>query len=364
MSHEDNRGRPVLQDIDPYYEPYEYRVNYGTAFSPDMSVRERGANLDQSMGMINQLLEFYEMTYYPHSIDKNLLHMPYLFLKPDEGTRMINTTTNEVYVIEDIVSNPKTKRWEGLVRISSTTPPDKNLLHKLKFIDIKDRVRFTQEFSAPLQIPQGSQQSVNETEIDAGPMIPTVTWALIREEPGTFGREPFGPQKLYKGRPRELLKDPDNPGHSIDVRVQTFDNLVQFDCWTTDNFASNKLANWFKKFLSLYIPILKRNGVQEMLFWQRLRDSAVTKWRQDLISRTLQYFVRTEDIDIVTRKDIVSIDYTFEVDSELQVDYFTYIADQKVVAPGQLTVKAYNDLFKNSDGEYLFGSFTINDGNF
>jgi len=363
MVFNDKRGNPVLQDIDPYFENYKYYINYGAEYPLKRSTRDRGMTLDESMNAIDLLLDKYEMLYYPHLVDKTLLYMPCLFRAPDEGAKMINTNTQEIYTIEDIIVNPKTKKWEGLLRLNPTnSPPDKNELHKLRFLDDRYRVRFVQEYPNTIQY-QSDGQNPNNEEIDKGPIIPTITNSLIRKEPGSISGSPFGPEKNYRMRTREYIKDPANPGHTLQYRGQYFDCLVQFDCWTTDNFSANKLASWFERFVSLYTPILKRNGVVDIILWQRLRDAAVTKWRQDLISRTLQYYFRIEDVEILVRKDLVYLNMDFNVIDELADLSKTYIAGQEISAPGQLTTDQYHALFQDSDGNYLFGDIDINDGN-
>lgn len=359
MTRLDKRGKPDLQldatDVRP--EDYRYKINYGTAFSEGRSIRSGKASLDEAMLMIDLCMHMYEMTYEPHKIDTTLLNFPCWFSKPDPGAEIKNKTTGEVYTVADVVLNPYTKMWEGLVRINAINPPLRNSAEKLALTDeTTNRVRFVHEF------PEGTQteaQGDDEIMKDVGPVAPTVTWALVREEPGTYGKSPFHPAKIYKPRVHEYVKDPGEPGHSIEVRTQWLDCLVQFDCWTADNFSATKLAGWFKRFMSLYIPVLKYHGVAEVLYWQQRRDAAVTKWRQDLISRTLQYFLRTEDISTIVRKDFVQIDLTLAIKSKLKDESVGWIAGQKVDAPMQMTKQEYDALFRNSDGEYLFGDVSI-----
>ena len=357
----DKYKKPVsLEDAkDPYLEDYKYYINYGVPFSPDKSVRDRGASLDDAMLFIDMLLHQYEAYYEQHDIDKNLVVFPNLFKMPDEGTKIRNKKTGEIYTIQDVIVNPYTKQWEGLVRISSVTPPNPNLVEKLEFVDQeKARVRFTHEYPVSLE---SEGQTSDGLISDAGPIPPCVVWALIRKEPGSIGKAPFHPSKEYKPRRRELLRNINNPGHVQEVRGQWFDNLVQFDCWTTDNFSAERLANWFEKFMTLYDWVLKLNGVQEMLYWQRLRDASVTKWRQDLVSRTVQYFFRTEVLEAVVQKTFVDIELSASVAPRISDDLAEKFIAGRLVKISGLTYKQYKDLFRNSDGKYLFGNTTLND---
>jgi len=345
---------------DPHFEDYKYYINYGAAYSYKKSTRDRNANLNDAMAMVDILLQQYEMVYEPHVTDKKLLLMPNLFKKPEEGAKIKNTVTKEVYTIEDVIVHPVTKMWEGLIKISANTPPSVNKSERLQFLRPQDSlVRFTHSF--PEDLPSDDQTSDGQIS-DAGPIKPTVTYSMIRKEPGTIGKSPFHPAKEYKPRRRELLRTRDNPGHSIEIYGQMFDHLVQFDTWTTDNFSSDKLADWFEKFMKLYIWVLKLNGVQEILFWQRLRDAAVTKWRQDLVSRTLQYFIRTEDLEPVVSKNLIDLDIDIGVKKRLEDLSETYIAEKAVSQPGRLTHAQYKDLFRDADtGKYLFGDLSMLD---
>jgi hypothetical protein len=357
----DKFGNPALlkDGTDPHFEDYKLHINYGAGYSLTKSKRERSASLDDGMSMINALLAQYELIYEPHIVDKRLLLMPHLFQKPAEGEQIKNTVTGEVYTIEDVITNPITKTWEGLIKISAITPPSVNKSEKLAFLrPEKNLVRFTHSFSENIEL---DNQDSDGQIADAGPIRPTVTYSLIRKEPGTIGKSPFHPSKEYKPRRRELIKNSNFPGHSIEVYGQMFDHLVQFDTWTTDNFSSEKLADWFEKFMKLYIWVLKLNGVHEILFWQRLRDAAVTKWRQDLISRTLQYFIRIEDLEPVMSKNLIDIDIEIGVNKDLIDLHEAYVAE-KVVNPGRLTMAQYQDLFRDADtGKYLFGDVSIRD---
>lgn len=355
----DKLGKPLLRtdslDIAP--QDYKYRVNYGRPFESTHSIRDGSADLEKGMLMTDLLMHMHELTYKAHDIDGSLLHFPYLFSKPEEGTLLRNKQTKEVYTIENVIINPINSRWEGLIRLSADVPPLREASEKLEFIDETKRVRFVHESPEYSGI---ESQSGTEQIKDSGPMQPTVTWSLMRAEPGTLNRSPFGPSKNYRSIHREHVRSPYDPSKSIQVRGQWIDSLVQFDCWTTDNLSANKLASWFKDFMKLYIPVLKQNGVLDIMWIQQLRDAAVTKWRQDLISRTLQYYFRTEELEAIDRKNIVNIDLNLATKSRLTDLSEGYIAGQKVDNPLSLKYKEYKDLFRDSSGKYLFGNTTIN----
>jgi hypothetical protein len=227
--------------------------------------------------------------------------MPYLFKQPEQGDQLRNTVTGEVYTITDTILNPRTNLWEGLIRIDSNIPPNKNLSEKLEFVDQDVRVRFTAEFPRSLGI---EKQTEDELIKDVGPIRPTIVYSLIRKEPGSIGKRPFAPQKQRKPAVRERIRN-NRTGQIFDVWAQWFDYLVEFTCFATDNYVADLLADWLEDFVRQYTWVLKLNGVAEILFERRLRDTAVTKWRQDLISRTVQYYFRLEDLFLSTCRYLI-----------------------------------------------------------
>jgi len=353
----DSFGRPSNLE-DPVDLIAAYRVSSHYSYPLRKMRADRVVNFDESMILISILLNKYQSTYVTNKSDKSLLLMPNLFHEPQPGERIKNQTTGEIYTVKETIVNPITKKWEGLVRLVCITPPETLKSEKLELLDSTHRVRFTEE--SPNMVGNEGQTSAG-IMIDKGPMQPTIVYSLVRKEPGSIGKTPFGPQKDYRKRLRESVKFDSNPAHTVEIYAQSFDNLVQFDCCTLDNFTANRLVNWFEKFMNLYQWVLKKNGVQQIIYWQRLKDATVSKWRQDLVVRTVQFYFRTEEIDEVVRRDLTKIDYNIDLSEGISDDTERYIADQKIAGP--ISDQEYNALFRDSNGNYLFGDLTINDGN-
>jgi len=353
----DKFNQPELEDpADLGYAPY--RVDSQILWPLRKMRANRGASYEDAMLMIGRLIPRFQATYRSHSVDTSLILMPYLPRQPRDGDKIKNITTGEIYTVKETIVNPYTKAWEGLIRLNCNTAPNAKKAERLQFIDPLNVVRFIED--GPQMIGNEDQTS-SGIIIDKGPMPPTVVYSLIRKEPGSIGKQPFGPAKDYRRRVREHVKDNAIPGHTIEVRGQAFDNLVQFDCCTTDNVSASRLVNWFEKFMNLYEWVLKKNGVQQILYWQRKSDAAVPKWRQDLVVRTVQYYFRTEDVEAVIRRDLTNINYAIDLAEDILDTTERYIADQKVT--GLVSEDQYRSLFRDSNGTYLFGTIDINDGN-
>lgn len=353
----DNFGRPNNLESPEDLKYMPYRVDSAMIDRVRLKA-DRSANFEDAMLLIDMLLHKYETTYKNHKNDNSLIWMPYLFSRPADGTEIKNLTTGEIYTVKETLVNPKTKVWEGLVRLNYTTYPVSEQAQRLAFIDRSRLTRFTE--NPPVRLGVENQTS-DGIIMDKGPIMPTVTYSLERKEPGSIDGTPFGPRKDYRKRVREHIKDPDSPSHTIEIRAQTFDNLIQFDCCTVDNYSANRLARWFEKFMELYEWVLKLNGVQQFLFLQRFNDTAAQKWRQDLVVRSLQYYFRTEEIEAISRRDLTSIQYYINLDNEIEDTSTRYIAGQLV--SGQISSQEYDALFRDSNGQYLFGNIYFNDGN-
>ena len=133
----------------------------------------------------------------------------------------------------------------------------------------------------------------------------TITWTVRRQVPGTVGSTPFNERRELKARLRDIIEVDSTSANSIKnnsiimKKGQWMDNLIQFDLWTKDNSSAEDLAEWFKSFMQEYEGIFIERGIQKILFWERLRDETILKWRNGLVNRSLQWYVRTEEI--VTR---------------------------------------------------------------
>lgn len=351
-------GQPILEDAqDPFQLRHIISSNFLYSLYPRLRA-ERTATFEEAMMMVDILLKKYEAAYVVNQNDNSLLCLPYLFSEPQQGVKIRNKSTEEVYEIIDTIKNPATGLWEGLIRIKYITAPNSDLAEKLEFEDENNLVRFTAEFSRSLRIEGQTEDGMQK---DVGPLMPTIIYALIKKEPGSIGNQPFGPRKQHKPRHMETLRSVNSPGHSLSISSLWFDTLVQMDCYTTDNRSADLLASWFEEFMRQYIWVLKYNGVQEILFWQRLRDKAVTKWRQDLISRTVQYYFRIEELLPAVGRDLYNIDIEINLAEKIRDPGVRWIAGQYLT--GSVTSEEYSSLFRGTSGEYLFGDLFVNDGN-
>ena len=419
-----NDNRPILERFDQYYELW-YDSRRRIQRLKRKSNSGRTADLLDTVDMIDVLMTVHQSIF---EIDQNYawsLYFPHLFVKPEVGDKIINKTTDELYEIiwvEEIEPN-ETRRYKSPIArndkrgavftgrvllkegVKAPTAWD-----ELEFFDHdKNYINFF-EWSSKKHTSSQVTTISDALDQQKGPFTPSVTWHVKRVEPGSIGRHPFDPQKEVKPRLREQFPDPERTylipsessqniaiarsqgyttgqpiitgaasyqslasyqqspltsTHTISVYGQWFDNIIQYDCWSIDNQEANALVAWFEDFMDLYTPVLKRNGVAEVLYWQRSQDTQVDKWRADIDNRTVQYFFRTEKLRVERSKNLRQINTRVTVALEgtpYLIGEPTGIASYAGVygkATDEFRYDTGTGVFYTGSGNYQWGDLTI-----
>lgn len=322
------------------------------------SQAEGSMSIMQTMELIDTLLKKYQTVYKTSKYDKNLILFPFMFVEPVEGDKLLNTATNEEYTVDQLILDPGTNEWQGLVRLSLTNPPDASKGENIILLNSDRYVSFDHGFkpSSPNSISANNSGGENIS----APMRPEIVWTLAKKEPAATSGRPFEGTKEYKPRLRETYKDPVVDGYSVSVYGQWFDSIVQFDVWYANNRAAERLVDWFDQFMSNNSWILRRAGVAQIFFWQRTADDLKQQWRQPVWHRSVQYYLRTEQLHAVYERDLLKLNIVLDVatgDILGALGGKRYIADQLV--SGKLTASGYRRLFYDESGIFIFGDFDI-----
>ena len=75
----------------------------------------------------------------------------------------------------------------------------------------------------------------------------------------------------------------------------------------------------------------------------------------------MQFFFRTEVLEAIVQKSFVDIGLTVNLKNEVKDELAEKFIAGRLVKISGLTYKQYKDLFRDSDGKYLFGNITLND---
>jgi hypothetical protein len=313
-------------------------------------------SLDEAMDLIATMLRTYQLQFVATegNLANDVVFMPFLFIRPKPGTQF-RGNDGLLYTVESLINNPVNRRWEGLVEFDRVIPTDTKF--QFSYV-LNDGVQFFAESPAS---PSGNRETASAGPIEESTFVPTITWTVIKREPGvTAGRanRSDAPREL-KPRLREAYKDLDNPGYTVGVYGQVFDCTVKFDCWSTDGRSAASLMQWFEHFIYLHTWILQERGLGQMIFQSQDLSPGVQKWRAGTVSRSLTYYIRTEKIHLSMMRDLTNLSISTELVSTTEVCDPRWIADQFVT--GQLTETAYQQLFRDLDGKQLFMRIALTD---
>lgn len=158
-------------------------------------------------------------------------------------------------------------------------------------------------------VPEENRLRFTEEEPDTNSETETITFSLMRREPGQFGQgPPFGAQH-HNLRPmlREEFNDPDTPGYRIATTGYWYDNLVRFTCWARTNKAANARAEWFENLMEEYTWWFRLQGVSRVIFWGRDADIVTQVGEDKWYGRPINYFVKTEKVRVFSEKTLEEI---------------------------------------------------------
>lgn len=338
-------GDKYLQYFNPERQQFELRRK---------SRNEGSMGISEAMETINLLMKKHQLSYICNKSDKRMILFPFAFIEPRKGDQVLNTVTKEIYTVDQVILNPKTNQWNGLVKFDLVNAPIIEERHSLRYLNSDRYIKFDHEFpDALLNITSANPEGILK---NIPPITPTVTWSLKVVEPGGLGKA-FDSRKELKPRLRESTKDPFVRGYTVEIYGQWFDNIVQFDAWSNGFRTTERLITWVEQMLKLYTGYLRQQGISNMFFWKREPESQITTWRQHIPVKSTQFYFRTEEIEAVYQRDILKIDISIGTASEIPYSTeYQYIADQLI--SGNYTPDEYRALFYRS-GEYLFGDVDI-----
>jgi hypothetical protein len=279
---------------------------------PGSPRQKRGgsADLDMAMDFIDRSLRQYQGYRIPtEGVDPMRFTFPNAFYL-DQGTIFESMDTGAFYTVKErfyaedgvtptgevLLAGPRTpERWERLI----PTP--------------ENRIRFFHAWPKQMNAAYKFESDTNLKQVSR-PWTDTITWQVVRTQPGSLSEKPFQGVKETKPRFREyLMEEGANCDYMTHIGGQLFDSVVQFDFWSKTNFEASYLLNYFIRFFELHRWVWKWNGVKEILFWRQTDDAIVTRWRNDIVSRSLQLYFQTERLYSHPVRRLRDIDLCVEV---------------------------------------------------
>lgn len=234
----------------------------------------------------------------------------------EQGMKIRNLTTGTEYRVVAKTKHPYLPDYGDpcdmdAVLISGPAPPEK--WHRLQFEEDK-YIDFVP--ANPRAYPANAQFDNLDKE-EYGSHRDTVTYFLRRREAGSIDSQPFGRHRERKPRFRSIERDVNNPLVAASMHGQVFDNIAQFDCWALSATESDRLTDYFEQFMSLWTGVLTYNGIEKIWYWSRGMDAVQESWRNAVAVRSLQYYFRTEDVDVHVDSIIRSVSLAVGVTGEI-----------------------------------------------
>lgn len=257
----------------------------------DATRRAASASLATLFSYMEEALQYYQGFYQPHPRSGWTGYFPYAwYLK--EGMEVLNTTIGDRYTIKEVAKDTKGLPT-GLVVMEGNVEPEPT--HRLRFRREDSLIfmhAFPKTFAKTYDFEGGGLLATEKAE----PWRDTITFMVIRKEPGGMGGKPFEQPREVRPQPRIAEDYIPDLGYTVSFTSQEFDCLIQLDCWSKTNATAEKLVAWFELFMEVYRGVFIYNGLKQVLYWQRTADALVTRWRDDIVNRTLQYFTRIENV--------------------------------------------------------------------
>jgi hypothetical protein len=148
-----------------------------------------------------------------------------------------------------------------------------------------------------------------EEEPDASSQTETVTFSLVKREPGMFDQGPPFGGTVRNLRPmiREIQDDEEHPGYKRIITGYWYDNIVRFTCWARTNKRANYRAWWFENFMQEYSWWFTMSGVARVLYWGQKPDVTLTVNQNKWYGRPIDFYVKTERIRVFSEKTLEEI---------------------------------------------------------
>lgn len=110
---------------------------------------------------------------------------------------------------------------------------------------------------------------------------------------------------------KPIYKDDDKENKQI-IKGQMFDTIVQFSIWGKSYEEINNLREWFEKFVTRHLAVIKKAGVLKFLFESQLEDKVVEIKDNFFTVQRLHFFIRN--------KRLIKIPYSLIKDIDLETD--------------------------------------------
>lgn len=284
-------------------------TNRGEVVQQDRMTRKRASlNVGELLDVISILLKDYQSKPLKVSDDPNNIAFPWAWLDLKEGLRVKDLTSNVYFTIEKMVpDNPQFPRNNTILK----GPEVIKEWHHLR-LDPKQNVmvKFTPAFPDSRSEPYKFEEEKGFLRQSGAPFIDTVTYTIVKEEPASTDGKFFGDKyRELVPRYRESIRDPALGRQEITIKGQLIHTQVRFDLWTKTNVASESFREWLRLFFRKYNWLIHYHGVRRFIWVSSGTEEHVTRWRNDIVHRSIWYNFETEHIETESSTPIKKIEF-------------------------------------------------------
>lgn len=176
-----------------------------------------------------------------------------------------------------------------------------------EFLDLVSKA--LKDYQTRQGVPEEKMITLSWESPDLNKTTETIAIGLVKRVPGSFAEgSPFeGSVQNLRPILREVKQDSNHPGYRNLYLGYIHDNLIQFTCWALTNKEAITRSFWFEDFMNKYTWFFRVSGVARVLFMEQSQDIFTETEGKKFYGRPLNYFVRTETIDIISEKQIEEI---------------------------------------------------------
>jgi len=186
----------------------------------------------------------------------------------------------------------------------------------LEFYDLVDQA--IEMYETRASIPEQYRVNFTQEEPDFASETETITFSLVKREPGAFSQGAPFQGDIRNLRPifREEGEDPENPGYRQITTGYLYDNIVRFTCWARTNKVANQRAQWFEDLMEEYVWWFTMQGCQRAIYYGQEKDVVTVVNENKWYGRPINFFVRTEKLRVLKEKTLEEIYIKLAVERE------------------------------------------------
>jgi hypothetical protein len=150
--------------------------------------------------------------------------------------------------------------------------------------------------------------------------VDTITYQVLETGPTKTTGGAGSSTGIRNIRPqyREETLGIDGTHESRVVYGQLLSSTVRFDCWSRSNNGATSLRHWFRTFMHHYEWVFGYNGFTKLHMLGMGIPNYATRWRTDIVSKSVSYFFLSQDNWVEELGHIRDISFEVKIPSAIE----------------------------------------------